>query len=176
MVQLFEQITLIVIVLVLVLSTLLPTTLSIQRGYKKVKYDNEPDALTYFHIDPSIRKWDTIETNKKFSILSMAVEHSSEGNWYIRNYHDKYSVGYNRTIAKGFLNRPIACNIRFFAIGLEKTLEGFQGGGVGHLAIGFENKAKKKFWHGFDKNETNKLYCYYSTNKDTGSEFLVSTT
>ena len=45
---------------------------------------------------------------------------------------------------------------------------------IGWLGLSFKNDNKKQFWHGYDKNETNKLHCYYVTNKDTGSEFLVS--
>ena len=44
---------------------------------------------------------------------------------------------------------------------------------IGWLGLSFKNDNKKQFWHGYDKNETNKLHCYYMTNKDTGSEFLV---
>lgn len=43
----------------------------------------------------------------------------------------------------------------------------------GYLTIDFTNARKKRFYHGFDKNESNRLYCYYNTNKDTGSEFIV---
>lgn len=39
------------------------------------------------------------------------------------------------------------------------------------MTVSFEED-KKKYWHGFDANETSKLHCYYQTNKDTGSEFL----
>ena len=45
---------------------------------------------------------------------------------------------------------------------------------AGYLTLDFSNSRKKRFYHGFDKNESNRLYCYYHTNKDTGSEFLVS--
>ena len=45
---------------------------------------------------------------------------------------------------------------------------------AGYLTVDFTNSRKKRFYHGFDKNESNKLYCYYNTNKDTGSEFIVS--
>ena len=94
--------------------------------------------------------------------------------WYLPSLHQKHSLGWNRTISKGFLSRPYSCNIRFIGVGLESTLKGFVGGGTGYIAIDFLNWQKKKVYHGYDKNETNKLYCYYNTNKDTGSEFIVS--
>eukprot|EP01034_Spumella_vulgaris_P034029 gene34029-41965_t len=102
----------------------------------------------------------------------MVVDHHSDGSWYLQALHEKNSIGWNRTTSYQFSNRPFACNIRFLAVGLESTLKGYETGGTGYLTIGFENSAKKKFWHGFDKNETNRLHCYYTTNKDTGSEFL----
>jgi hypothetical protein len=94
--------------------------------------------------------------------------------------HEKHSVGWNRSTERGFLGRPSACALRFLGVALESTLAastggggGFVGGGSGYLTADFSNSKGKKFYHGFDKNESNKLYCYYSTNKDTGSHFLV---
>lgn len=52
-------------------------------------------------------------------------------------------------------------------------MDGFQTGGTGYLTVGYANANKRELWHGFDKNETNKIHCYYKTTKDTGSEFLV---
>lgn len=71
-------------------------------------------------------------------------------------------------------SRPYACSVRFFGVGLESNLAGYQTGGTGYLTLTFERPEEKRkvYWHGFDGNETNKVHCYYSTNKDTGSEFL----
>ena len=69
------------------------------------------------------------------------------------------------------MGNPVACNIRFFATGLEKTLAGFTGGGTGYLKLAYVVN-KKTIYYGFDSNETRKLHCYYSTNKGFGSEFL----
>lgn len=148
-------------------------------GYVDYKFTvpeiDESQVITNaFKIKPSIKSWDTIDTPKKFSITSMVVDHHSDGSWYLQSYHEKHSIGWNRTTRNQFLNRPYACNIRFVGVGLESTLKNFQTTGTGYLLIGFTNDEKKKFWHGFDKNETNRLHCYYTTNKDTGSEFIVS--
>lgn len=148
-------------------------------GYVDYKFsspeiDDSEVITSNFKIKPSIKSWDTIETPKKFTITSMVVDHHSDGSWYLQSYHEKYSIGWNRTSRNQFLTRPYACNIRFVGVGLESTLTNFQTTGTGYLTMGFANEDKKKFWHGFDKNETNKLHCYYTTNKDTGSEFIVS--
>lgn len=147
-------------------------------GYKEYKFfdpeiDPTQEIVRNYKIKPSIKSWDSVDTPKRFSITSMVVDHHSDGSWYLDSLHEKHSIGWNRTTRNQFLTRPFACNIRFVGVGLEATtLKGFETGGTGYMTIGFEN-GKKKFWHGFDKNETNRLHCYYTTNKDTGSEFLV---
>ena len=74
-------------------------------------------------------------------------------------------------MASGYLQSPIACNIRFFATALEKTLENHIEGGTGYLTINFMNN-KKMQYHGHSTNESEKLHCYYMTNKGFGAEFL----
>jgi hypothetical protein len=135
--------------------------------------DNTVEITSSFRMKPTLKSWDSLDTAKHISLTSMVVDHHSDGSWYLQALHEKHSIGWNRTIGYQFLTRPFACNIRFLAVALESTLKGYETGGTGYLTIGFENSAKKKFWHGFDKNETNRLHCYYTTNKDTGSEFLV---
>eukprot|EP01032_Pedospumella_encystans_P020877 gene20877-23708_t len=127
---------------------------------------------TYFKTPSSLKSWNSVDTPKRFAITSMVVEHSKHAAWYVPALHQKYSSGWNRTTAASTAHSPLACNIRFFGVGLESTLEGFQTGGTAYLTIGFSNAGKREFWHGFDKNETNKVHCYYKTNKDTGSEFI----
>lgn len=108
----------------------------------------------------------------------MAVEHHADGSWFLPSYHERDSAGWNRTMLKGRLQRPFACNIRFYALGLESTLQGFIKGGTGYMSIEVKNEVRtegkkgKMGWYGFDKNETSKLHCYYMTNKDYGSEFI----
>lgn len=132
-------------------------------------------------IPSSVVYWDTVTDPKKISILSAVVEHRHDGNWYIPSLHKKYSIGWNRSVVKGHLNRPSACNIRFYGIGLFSTLKGYAEGGSAYMTFHFQqehsgSKASraKHMWHGFDKNETNKLYCYYETNSHYGSDFKVS--
>lgn len=135
-----------------------------------------PDGIkleTYFKSPSSLKNWNSVDTHQRFAITSMVVEHSKHVNWYIPSLHQKHSAGWNRSQVSHFSNSPTACNIRFFGVGLEATLNGFQTGGTGYLTVGFANAAKREFWHGFDKNETNKIHCYYKTTKDTGSEFIV---
>ena len=74
-------------------------------------------------------------------------------------------------VSHGSMGSPVACNIRFLATALEKTLKGFTAGGTGYLKLSYLNN-KKTSYYGFDSNETRKLHCYYSTNKGFGSEFL----
>ena len=102
-----------------------------------------------FRVSASILSWDAIETPKRISIVSMSVDHHTSGvisdsalyiiffysfivqSWYIPSLHQKYSVGWNRTVERGFLSRPFACSLRFIGVALESTLKGFVGGGTG---------------------------------------------
>ena len=127
----------------------------------------------YFKVKPSVKSWDEIDSPNKISLVSMHVDHNSDNSWYIRAQHEKDSFGWNRSLSKPFMARPYGCSVRFIGVGLESTLQGFEEGGMGYLALDFKNNDGKRFYHGFDKNETNKVYCYYSTNKDTGSNFQV---
>jgi hypothetical protein len=70
--------------------------------------------------------------------------------------------------------RPLSCHIRFFAVGSEENLEGFQEGGTGYLSFNYVTPWGKKLWFWYDESEANgnKIFCYYMTNKHTGSEFL----
>jgi hypothetical protein len=156
------------------------TTTARKVGYNSYEFgspevDNSATILNTFRIKPTVKTWNSIDTSKHISLISMVVDHHSDASWYLQALHEKYSIGWNRTNSYQFLARPFACNIRFLAVAFESTLTGYETGGTGYLTIGFENLAKKKFWHGFDKNETNRLHCYYTTNKDTGSEFVVCT-
>jgi hypothetical protein len=123
-------------------------------------------------FDASITKWDFIDTKRKFTILSMSVDHHSDGSWYIPSLHDKFSIGWNRTVEKGFMNRPNACVIRFYGLALESAFFGFEDGGTGFFIIGSANG--KYVWHGVDRNnnETAKTHCYYQTNKNHASDFI----
>lgn len=143
-------------------------------GYSDIEGLDGSKLNTYFRGTPSVKSWNTVDIPRRFAITSMVVDHSSNGNWFMPSLHQKYSSGWNRTHQTQYSNSPIACNVRFFGTGLEATLNGFQLGGTGYLTVGYANNAKREFWHGFDKNETNKIHCYYKTNKDTGSEFIVS--
>ena len=69
------------------------------------------------------------------------------------------------------MGKPLACNIRFFATGLESTLKDFTGGGTGYLTVDFKS-GDKTFYNGYTTNEADKLHCYYMSNKGFGSEFL----
>ena len=69
------------------------------------------------------------------------------------------------------IGRPLACNIRFFATGLESTLRGFTSGGTGYLTVEF-SIGQRKFYNGFTTNEADKLHCYYMSNKGFSSEFI----
>lgn len=134
--------------------------------------DGMPYSSFFHSIHPSISKWEYIELKDHFTILSMQVDHHSDSSWFMHSLHEKGSIGWNRTLDSGFHRRPLACSLRFFGVGLEKTLENYVLGGTGYVTLAFASEDKRKFWHGFDKNETNKVHCYYRTNKDTGSEFL----
>ena len=142
-----------------------------------------PLALRTLHsnssVAPSVISWNTVTTPRRISITSMTVEHHSDGSWFLPSFHERHSAGWNRTMLKGKLQRPFACNIRFYAIGLEKpTLQEFVRGGTGYMTIEVKNEVRtegkkgKMGWYGFDKNESNRLHCYYMTNKDYGSEFI----
>lgn len=124
---------------------------------------------------PSISRWENIDMKGHFSVISMHVDHHFESNWYVPALHDKHSVGWNRTVHETQSGRrPYSCTLRFLGVALESTLQGYERGGSGYVTLAFSRENRRMYWHGFDKNETNKVYCYYTTNKDTGSEFLVS--
>ena len=69
-----------------------------------------------------------------------------------------------------------------FGIGLESQLVNFTAGGTGYLTMYIKRNmlnpvapnTERASWHGFEKNESLKVYCYYHTAKNYGSEFLVS--
>ncbi len=142
-------------------------------GFGSPEIDEKQIISPHFKIKGTLKSWDSIDTPKRFSITSMVVDHHSGGSWYLPSLHDTHSIGWNRTTQNQYSNRPYACNIRFHGSGLESTLEGFTSGGTGYLTLGFKNEYKKAYWHGFDKNETNRLHCYYSTNLNTASNFQV---
>jgi hypothetical protein len=129
----------------------------------------------FFKIPPSISEWRTIDTSfNTVTILSMSVDHHNDASWFIPSLHTKHSIGWNRTRELyGFSTRPYACSLRFYGMALETVLEGYQEGGSGYLTVGYTDSQKRDYWYGFEKNETQKIYCYYMTNKDTGSEFIV---
>lgn len=122
-------------------------------------------------IPPSVSRWNFIHEKGKLSIISMVIDHHSDGSWYVPSLHEKYSIGWNRSIERGYLLRPYACNIRFFGLGLESTLKDFVDGGTGYLVIHKADDAV--IWHGEELNETQKIHCYYYTNKGYGSNFFV---
>ena len=123
---------------------------------------------------PSLRAWNTVDREKHFTVTSMIVDHHSDASWYIPSLHDRFSAGWNRSVSRPFHQRPWACNIRFFGIALESTLEqggGFVRGGTGYLVLKYPQTGLTM---GLTPNETNKVHCYYMTNKDYGSEFLTT--
>lgn len=158
---------------------LLNISMSLLVGGAKLQWTdfkhNSASFQTYFTSqDPSIVTWEPMETVRRISLVSMRVDNHLETNWFMSALHQQYSAGWNRTQQLGFGRRPYACTVRFIGVALEKTLEGFQKGGTGYITLQFKDSKGKQYWHGFDKNESNRISCYYSTNKDTGSEFLVS--
>ena len=90
-----------------------------------------PTVAEMFRVPSSLLSWDAIETPNRLSIVSMSVDHHTSGSWYMRSLHQKYSLGWNRTVERGFLVRPFACSIRFIGVALESTLKGFVDGGTG---------------------------------------------
>jgi hypothetical protein len=44
-------------------------------------------------IPSSIISWDMVDTPNRFSLMTVAVQHQHDGNWYIPAVHDKYSIG-----------------------------------------------------------------------------------
>ena len=136
-----------------------------QSGNQRARYQ------AHHHLDPSLSSISSIDGIGKFALTSVTVQHRGDSRWYLPHYHARGSSGWNRTHVNSHIDRPIACNIRFFAIGLEKTLRGFTDGGTAYMTVEYY-EGKKGFYHGFNKNETGKLHCYYMTNKGYGSEFL----
>mmetsp|Transcript_21481 Transcript_21481/g.46562 ORF Transcript_21481/g.46562 Transcript_21481/m.46562 type:complete len:234 (+) Transcript_21481:47-748(+) len=154
----------------------LPFAHAATNSYHQIRSNENQPLNSYFKVPPSVRQWDTLETPGAFTILSMAVDTHDRSPWYIQALHRRYSAGWNRTHEAAFSNRPHACVVRFLGVGREETvLEGFQTGGTGYMELSFKNERGKEQYLGFDKNETNRVHCYYRTQKDQGSEFLVST-
>ena len=105
-----------------------------EQSYKDMKMF-EPHNIpfvSFFKYPPTVRKWNTIDTPNRFSIISITVDHSIESKWYMKSLHERYSYGWNRTnLNKHFSGIPHACTIRLFGIGLESTLDGYIDGGTG---------------------------------------------
>eukprot|EP00605_Chrysophyceae_sp_TOSAG23-4_P000234 GSChrysophyteH1.ASY1.ANO1.271.1 assembled CDS len=102
----------------------------------------------------------------------MHMQHHSDTSWHVPSLHDMYSPGWNRTFAAMKMLRPHACTLKFYAMGLESTLEKFMNGGTGYLAIEVKGQGRRTGWYGYDEHERLKLHCYYWTNKGYGSEFV----
>ena len=146
-------------------------------GYPKPRILPVMDERENDIIPPSLLSFTKLiapdGTQQNLSVISVHTEMSpTESKWYIPSMHDQYSAGWNRTMDAYYANRPFACHLRFYAVGFEKALQGFQSGGVGELKLAhtlFRNsKRPRKVFTGYG---TDKIYCYYNTNKHTGSEF-----
>jgi hypothetical protein len=122
----------------------------------------------------SVNAWQTINEPNSLTILSTYVYKSSSGKWFIPARYQKYSAGWNRTVAKGYLDQPIACDIEIYGLALESTLSGYVDGGTGYLQFHYQLENGKKIYVGMETNETKKIHCYYMTSRNFGSEFIVS--
>lgn len=125
-------------------------------------------------IPPSLSKWSFLHEPRRFTLTTMVLDHHSEGSWFVPSLHQKYSIGWNRSEALGFLSRPYSCSIRFFGVGLASVLSGFEDGGTGYLMLSKLNG--KQPWQQSEtssRNESKKLHCYYMTGKGHGSNFYV---
>lgn len=123
---------------------------------------------------PSMRQWDSIDMKGHFSVMSVHVDHHFESNWHIPALHERMADGSNHSERNSHAGqRPYACTLRFFGVALESTLKGFENGGSGYLTIAFTRSNGKPIYHGFDKNETSKLHCFYTTSQGTASDFKV---
>ena len=156
------------------------------KGYNSHKHNqSEPSqshnsfVSSFFDMDqirikrkdfPSVLRWASIDEPKKFSLTSMVVDHHSQGSWYIPAFHDKFSAGWNHTANRGFSSHPFSCSVRFIGIALESTMKGYIRGGTGYLTLNVGNNMKSSS----SKNDTDRVHCYYMTNKDYGSEFQTN--
>ena len=145
---------------------------------KKIAFDHLATRTSFNVSTPSsVTTWNTIDAPKRIAITSIVVDHHSDGSWHVPSLHEKYSVGWNRTVQLPNIHRPFACNVRLYGMALESTLKGFEKGGTGYLSLEFETKhhgfKPRTYWYGFDKNETKRQHCYYLTSKGYGSEFIV---
>lgn len=133
-------------------------------------------------LTPSIKEWQTLNNSLvnsgKFTVLSMHVYNSHDGTWYIPSRHEKYSVGWNRSISYSS-SRPATCNIQFYGIALQNGFEDYVSGGTGYIKFAYNpfktsTKKGKNIWSGyFGSNSSLNYNCYYMSNKDFGSEFKV---
>ena len=140
---------------------------------KKLRHGGGQGAKKTSHTHKSVFGYDMVDKKGAFSILSMNMEHHTDGSWVVPSLHNRGSAGWNRTLIKGNLMRPYACTIQIYALGLESILKDFMRGGTGYLQMEVKQPGqnKRSFWYGFDSNELNKLHCYYMTSKGYGSEF-----
>lgn len=127
-------------------------------------------------VPASLTKWTLVHEQKKFSMTTMVLNHHEDGSWYIPSLHEKYSIGWNRTVAQSSLTRPFSCHIRFFGIGLASTLKDFENGGTGYIVLSKVNDKIRPqlFAETNSLNESLKIHCYYMTGKGHGSNFFVS--
>ena len=142
-----------------------PNRINKQSGNQRSRYQ------AHHHLEPSLKSLSSIDDVGKFALTSVTVQHRGDSRWYLPHYHARGSSGWNRTFVNGHSNRPTVCNIRFFAVAMEKSMNGFVHGGTAYLTVRY-NIGRKTHYHGFEKNETSKLHCYYSTSKGSGSDFL----
>lgn len=141
--------------------------------YRNTIFRNQKTLHSFFKVHPSVNDWIDIDVAGKFTILTMHVDHHQESNWHVNSLHDIGSIGWNRTQTQEGIHRPYACTLKFFGTALESNMANFLHGGTGYLSVSYKLPNEKKVWWGYDKEEEKKLHCYYMTNKDRGSEFIV---
>lgn len=119
----------------------------------------------------SILRWDSTSIPNTVAILSAHVGHHADSQWFIASLHDDNSEGRNASYLRhAEFGDSFACYIKFFGLGLEKYVKGFEMGGTAQLKISYTNTAGKEIWEGYDSPIT----CYYTTSYNLGSDFIDS--
>ncbi len=146
---------------------------------KSQNFDQKEDKVVPSILENHPLDIDGGKEGNTLTLLSIVVDPEVfDTKWYIPSYHERYSAGWNRTTNLPFLNRPGGCHIRMYGIAVESKFQAFAQGGTGKLQFNYRtNRGKKGYrdvYVGYDHDPIPRkhIWCYYSTNQRTGSDFI----
>jgi hypothetical protein len=101
----------------------------------------------------------------------MVMGHHADSSWFLPSLHGDGSEGRNTSGSKHTpLGDSFACYIKFYGVGMEANVRGFEFGGLVALKISYRQPGGRMQNAGHD----DKVVCYYTTSYNLGSDFVDS--